>query len=130
MGLSLSLGFSSRILIYAMVSTLVVAFGTIGAFIGAYIGPEFPLVGLMLGSVLGVFLAVHEATIIGCLVGMLIGLALAVFTYLAIDFETAYMVVFLFSLLGAFLGEPFAYFWREADQPFTDRDTDEEGPSS
>ena len=130
MGLTLSFGFSSRILIYALTATLVAAFGTMGAYIGAYVGPEFPLMGLLLGSVLGVFLAVHEATIIGCLVGMLIGLGLGVLTYLAIDFETAYMVVFLFSLLGAFLGEPFAYFWREADKPFSDRDTDEEDSSA
>lgn len=122
MSLSFSLGFSNRVLVYAMISTLVVAFGTIGALIGAYLGPEFPLVGLLLGSVLGVFLAVHENTIIGCIVGMMFGMFGGVITYQLIDFETAYMVVFLFSLLGAFLGEPFAYFWREANEHHPDND--------
>jgi hypothetical protein len=121
--MTFSLGSSHRVLVYAMISTLIAAFGTMGAFIGAFIGPEFPLVGLLLGSVLGVFLAVHENTILGCLVGMVIGLAGGLCAYYLIDFETAYMVVFLFSLLGAFLGEPLAYFWHEAGKPGRDEES-------
>lgn len=124
MSLTFSWGFSGRVLVYALICTLIAAFGTMGAFIGNMIGPEFPLVGLMLGSVLGLFLALQQSTIVGCLVGMVTGLLLAVFVYFYIDFETAYMVVFFFSLFGAFLGEPFAYFWREANQSFDFSDSE------
>ena len=120
-----SLRVSNRVLIYSMISTLVVSFGSIGAFIGASIAPELALVGLLLGSVLGVFLALHENTIIGCMVGMVIGFVMGGFIYLLLDFDTAYMVVFVFSLLGAFLGEPFAYFWRESVRAAADDEDDE-----
>lgn len=116
MNIVASLRVSNRVLIYSMISTLVVSFGSIGAFIGASFAPEMSLVGLLLGSVLGVFLALHENTVIGCIMGMVIGLAMGGFIFLLLDFETAYMVVFVFSLLGAFLGEPLAYFWRESAQ--------------
>ncbi|MFZ2959741.1 MAG: hypothetical protein WA705_22910 [Candidatus Ozemobacteraceae bacterium] len=125
MNLTASVRISNRVLIYAMISTLIVCFGSIGTFIGAYIAPEFALVGLLLGSVLGVFLALHESTVVGCIIGMLIGTCIAAFIYLILDFETAYMVVFVFSLLGAFLGEPFAYFWKESTGDASDHDEEE-----
>ena len=105
---------STRVLVYAMISTLVVAFGGIGAFIASFIAPEFALIGLLVGSALGAFLSVHETTVVGCMGGMIGGLLVSPFVYWVIDFETAYMVVFVFSLFGAFMGEPIAYFWREA----------------
>ena len=114
MNLSASPGISTRVLVYAMTSMIVVAFGSLGALLAGALVPEFSLVGLMLGSVLGAFLSVHESTIIGCVIGMLFGLAAAPFVFYVVDSETAFMVVFLFSLLGAFLGEPIAHFWREA----------------
>ena len=125
MNLTASVRISKRVLIYAMISTLVVCFGSIGTFIGAYFAPEFALVGLLLGSVLGVFLALHESTVVGSIIGMVIGLCLGAFIYLILDFETAYMVVFVFSLLGAFLGEPFAYFWKESTESAPDHDEEE-----
>ena len=114
MNLSVQTGISTRILVYAMTSTIVVAFGSLGALIMGVLAPEGSLLGLLLGSVLGAFLAVHESTIVGCVVGMLLGLCVSPFVYLVVDQETAFMTVFLCSLLGAFLGEPFAHFWREA----------------
>ncbi len=99
-----------------MISTLVVAFAALGIFIAAFWAPEYALVGLLVGSSLGAFIAVHESTLIGCLGGMLVGLIAAPFVYMILDFETSYMVVFIFSLLGAVLGEPLAFFWRETDE--------------
>ncbi|MBF0499559.1 MAG: hypothetical protein HQM09_05475 [Candidatus Riflebacteria bacterium] len=125
MNLAASVRISNRLLIYGMISTLVVCFGSIGAFIGIYIAPEFALVGLLLGSVLGVFLALQESTIVGSIVGMLIGICIGMFVYLVLDFETAYMVVFVCSLLGAFLGEPFAYFWKESAGEVSGHDEEE-----
>jgi len=113
--LATSARLSTRLLAYAMISTLVVAFAALGVFIAAYWVPEYALIGLLLGSSLGAFIAVHESTLIGCLCGMLTGMVAAPFVYMIIDFETSYMVVFVFSLLGAILGEPFAAFWREAE---------------
>jgi len=98
-----------------MISTLVVAYAALGVFLAAYWDPEYALLGLLLGSSLGAFIAVHESTLIGCLCGMLTGMIAAPFVYMIIDFETSYMVVFIFSLFGAFLGEPVAVFWREAE---------------
>lgn len=123
MNLSISSGISTRVLVYAMTSTIVVAFGSLGALLAGFVAPEFSLLGLLLGSVLGAFLSVHESTIVGCVVGMLFGLVAAPFVFFVVDVETAFMVVFLFSLLGAFLGEPIAHFWREA-QAATDPDAD------
>lgn len=114
--LAMSARLSTRLLAYAMISTLVVAFAALGIFIASYWAPEYALGGLLLGSSLGAFIAVHESTLIGCLCGMLIGLVAAPFVYAILDFETSYMVVFVFSLLGAVLGEPFAFFWREGDE--------------
>lgn len=125
--ITFSLSLSNRVLVFALISTLIGAFGAMGAYIGSFFGQEYPLVGLLLGSVLGLFLAIHDATLYGCLIGMVVGLIVGVFTYYLINFETAYMVVFLFSLFGAFLGEPFAYFWREADEPFSDSDDPDSG---
>lgn len=99
-----------------MISTLVVAFAALGIFIAAFWAPEYALVGLLAGSSLGAFIAVHESTLIGCLGGMLVGLIASPFVYMILDFETSYMVVFIFSLLGAVLGEPLAFFWRETDE--------------
>ncbi|MBI3039629.1 hypothetical protein HYY75_11405 [bacterium] len=106
---------ANRFLVYAMISLLIVAFGAIGTFIASFVAPELTLVGLLLGSVLGTSLALHESTIIGCLFGMTCGLVISLFVCLMIDFETAYLVVFIFSLLGAILGEPFSYFWKESE---------------
>lgn len=117
-------GISTRVLVYAMSSTIVVAFGSLGALIMGALAPEGSLPGLLIGSVLGAFLAVHESTIVGCVVGMLLGLCTAPFIYFVLDQETAFLTVFLFSLLGAFLGEPIAHFWREAHTA-----TDAEGDS-
>ncbi|HOY66914.1 MAG TPA: hypothetical protein PLP29_08495 [Candidatus Ozemobacteraceae bacterium] len=114
--LATSARLSTRLLAYAMISTLVVAFAALGIFIAAFWAPEYALVGLLVGSSLGAFIAVHESTLIGCLGGMLVGLIAAPFVYMILDFETSYMVVFIFSLLGAVLGEPLAFFWRETDE--------------
>jgi len=110
-----SVKISTRLLVYGMISMLVVAFAAIGTFIASFLAPEYTLMGLLLGSVLGAFIAVHESSVVGCICGMLLGLMAAPFIYYALDFETTYLFVFVFSLIGAFLGEPFAYFWREAD---------------
>jgi len=127
MNLVTSLRVSNRVLVYSLISTLVICFGTIGTLIGAWFAPEMSLVGLLAGSVLGVFVALHESTIIGCVIGMMFGLLLALFVFLMTDFETAYLTVFLFSLLGAFLGEPFASFWRESDALLIEEDERESG---
>jgi hypothetical protein len=107
---------STRIMVYAMVCTLVISFGCIGALLASVLDGSYALMGLFLGSALGAFISVYEATIIGCMSGMLIGLTASPLVFYFLDFETAYLVIFIFSLLGAFLGEPIAYFWREANQ--------------
>ncbi|MGM0598320.1 MAG: hypothetical protein ACQETH_00765 [Candidatus Rifleibacteriota bacterium] len=107
---------STRLMVYAMVCTLVVAFGSIGAVFAAHIGPQYSLMGLFLGSALGAFIAVFESTIIGCMTGMLTGLVVFPLVYYFIDFETAYLIIFVLALFGAIMGEPLAYFWREAEE--------------
>ncbi|HNV69387.1 MAG TPA: hypothetical protein PKO06_06785 [Candidatus Ozemobacteraceae bacterium] len=116
MNLFESLRISNRLLVYAMMSTLVVAFGCLGTLIIGYFEPNLAILGLLLGSVFGVFIALHESSVVGSLIGMLAGMILGCFVYLLIDFETAYLTVFVLSLFGAFMGEPFAYFWREANR--------------
>ena len=106
---------STRLMIYAIICTLVVAFGAMGAVITFKIAPKYSLMGLFLGSAIGAFISVYEATIIGCMTGMIFGLLATPVVYHFIDFETAYMVIFVLSLFGAFCGEPIAYFWREAN---------------
>ena len=106
---------TTRIMIYAMVCTLVIAFGAMGAVLSFKIAPQYSLMGLFLGSAIGAFLSVYESTIVGCVTGMIVGLCTAPIIYYFIDFETAYMFVFVMSLFGAFIGEPIAYFWREAN---------------
>ncbi len=98
----------NRFLLYGLVSTLIITFAAIGTLIAAFFVPEYALVGLLLGSTLGTMIALNDATIFGCLAGMLVGLVLGVPTFLIIDFETAYMVVFAASLLGAVMGQPMA----------------------
>ena len=103
-------------MVYAMVCTLVVAFGSIGAVLAGNIAPQYSLMGLFLGSALGAFISVYESTIIGCMAGMFTGLIVGPVVYYFIDFETAYLTVFIMSLLGAIMGEPLALFWREANE--------------
>ncbi len=107
---------TTRLMVYAMVCTLVVAFGSIGAVLAGNIAPQYSLMGLFLGSALGAFISVYESTIIGCMAGMFTGLLVGPLVFYFIDFETAYLVVFVMSLLGAIMGEPLALFWREADE--------------
>ena len=108
---------TTRLMVYAMVCTLVVAFGSIGAVLAGNVAPQYSLMGLFLGSALGAFISVYESTIIGCMAGMFAGLLVGPLIYYFIDFETAYLVVFIMALLGAILGEPLALFWREAQDP-------------
>ncbi len=98
-----------------LVCTLIVAFGAIGSVLAGNFGDQYSLVGLFLGSALGAFIAVYESTIIGCLIGMIVGVLISPVLYHFIDFETAYLAVFISSLIGAILGEPVASFWYEAD---------------
>ena len=119
---------TTRIMVYAMVCTLVIAFGTIGAVLADSFAPQYSLMGLFLGSALGAFISVYESTIVGCMAGMIVGMAVAPLIYLFIDFETSYLVVFVLALLGAIMGEPLAFFWREADNiaEGTESDADNE----
>lgn len=103
-------------MVYAMVCTLVIAFGTIGAVFASSLAPQYALMGLFIGSALGAFISVYESTIIGCMTGMLTGLLVSPLVYFFIDFETSYMVIFVLALFGAIMGEPLAYFWREAEE--------------
>lgn len=107
---------TTRLMVYAMVCTLVVAFGSIGAVLAGNVAPQYSLMGLFLGSALGAFISVYESTIIGCMAGMFTGLLVGPLVFYFIDFETAYLVVFIMSLLGAIMGEPLALFWREAHE--------------
>jgi len=104
-------------MVYAMVCTLVVAFGSIGAVLAGNIAPQYSLMGLFLGSALGAFISVYESTIIGCMAGMFAGMLVGPLIYYFIDFETAYLVAFVMALIGAIMGEPLALFWREAQDP-------------
>ena len=106
---------TTRIMIYAMVCTLIIAFGSIGAMLAGNVSEQYALVGLFIGSALGAFVAVHEATIVGTISGMLVGLLICPLVYYCVDFETAYLSVFVASLLGAVMGEPMSSFWREAE---------------
>lgn len=106
---------TTRIMVYAMICTLVIAFGAIGAVLAGNVGDQYSLMGLFLGSALGAFISVYESTIIGSIAGMLAGLLIGPLIYYFIDFETAYLAAFILALLGAIMGEPMAAFWREAD---------------
>ncbi|MFZ5952328.1 MAG: hypothetical protein ACOYXC_16615 [Candidatus Rifleibacteriota bacterium] len=117
---------TTRIMVYAMVCTLVIAFGTIGAVFAENFAPQYALMGLFLGSALGAFISVYEATIVGCMTGMIVGLAVSPLVYLFIDFETSYLMVFVLALFGAVMGEPMAYFWREAEGHDEDRQNDQD----
>lgn len=116
---------TTRFMVYAMVCTLVIAFGTIGAIFAENFAPQYALMGLFLGSALGAFISVYESTIVGCMAGMITGMAVAPLVYLFIDFETSYLVVFVLALFGAIMGEPLAYFWREADSIGEDNEAEE-----
>lgn len=105
---------TTRFMIYTMICTLVIAFGTIGAVLAESISPPHALMGLFLGSALGAFISVYESTIIGCMAGMITGLVISPLIYFFIDLETAFLMVFVMSLFGAIMGEPIVYFWREA----------------
>lgn len=111
-------------MVYAMICTLVVAFGAIGSVLAGNIGDQYSLMGLFLGSALGAFISVYESTIVGSMAGMLIGLLVGPLIFYFIDFETAYLSAFVMALLGAIMGEPLAAFWREADG--SDSDDEEE----
>jgi len=107
---------TTRVMVYAMICTLVTAFGSIGAVLAGNVAPQYSLMGLFLGSALGAFISVYESTIIGCMAGMFTGILVAPLVFFFIDFETAYLVVFIMALLGAIMGEPLALFWREAHE--------------
>ncbi len=115
---------TTRLMVYAMVCTLVTAFGSIGAVLAGNVAPQYSLMGLFLGAALGAFISVYESTIIGCMAGMLTGILVAPPVYYFIDFETAYFVVFIMALLGAIMGEPLALFWREAHDSATEGESD------
>lgn len=104
-----------RLMAYVLVCTLIVAFGAIGSVLAGNFGEQYSLLGLFLGSALGAFIAVYQSTVVGCITGMIVGMFLAPLLYFYIDFETAYLAVFICSLIGAILGEPVASFWQEAD---------------
>ena len=114
---------TTRLMVYAMICTLVTAFGSIGAVLAGNVAPQYSLMGLFLGSALGAFISVYESTIIGCMAGMFTGILVAPLVFYFIDFETAYLVVFIMSLLGAIMGEPLALFWREAHESEPENDT-------
>lgn len=105
---------STRLMVYVMICTLIIAFGSIGSIFASYLGYQYTLMGLFLGSALGAFIAVYESTVIGCMIGMVGGLFVAPLVYYFVDFETAYLLIFVLALFGAVMGEPLAYFWREA----------------
>ncbi len=115
MNLISSSGNLSRVMACALVCTLIVAFGAIGSVLAGNFGDQYSLVGLFLGSALGAFIAVYESTIIGCMIGMIVGALISPVIYYFIDLETAYLAIFISSLIGAILGEPVASFWHEAD---------------
>ncbi|HOI90192.1 MAG TPA: hypothetical protein PLK28_06750 [Candidatus Rifleibacterium sp.] len=115
---------TTRMMVYAMICTLVVAFGAIGAVLAGNIAEQYSLMGLFLGSALGAFISVYESTIVGSIAGMLLGLLVGPLVFYFIDFETAYLTAFVLALLGAIMGEPMAAFWREADLDDSDSETE------
>lgn len=117
---------TTRLMIYAMICTLIVAFGAIGSVIALNLGEQYTLMGLFIGSALGAFISVYESTIIGCVVGMIVGAISAPFVFYLIDLETACLLVFTIALLGAILGEPIAGFWRETQDDTEDSKRDAE----
>ncbi len=121
---------TTRLLVYAMICTLVIAFGAIGSVLAANVAEQYSLMGLFLGSALGAFIAVYESTVIGSMAGMLIGLLVGPMIFYFIDFETAYLTTFVLALLGAVMGEPMAAFWREADGTETGDEEETESPES
>ena len=94
-----------KFMAYAIVCTLIVAFGAIGSVLAGNFGEQYSLLGLFLGSSLGAFIAVYESTVIGCIVGMLIGALISPVLYHFIDFETAYLAVFISSFAAALFSE-------------------------
>ncbi len=120
----------TRTMTYVMICTLIIAFGAIGSVLAGNFGEQFSLIGLFLGSALGAFIAVYESSIIGCIIGMIIGVILAPLIYFFIDFETAYLAVFITSLMGAILGEPVASFWNEAEYSTEGSDDEPEADAS
>jgi hypothetical protein len=104
---------STRLMLYAMTCTLIVAFGAIGSILVGKFGEQYTLMGLFLGSALGAFISVYESTIVGSIIGMLLGVVSAPLVLYFVDLETACLLAFTMSLLGAIMGEPLASFWRE-----------------
>lgn len=96
----------NRVLLYGLISTLIATFAAVGTLVASYLVPEYALIGLLAGSTLGALIALCDATIIGCVAGMVVGLILAIPTFLLLDFETAYLLVFILSLGGAIMGHP------------------------
>lgn len=107
---------TTRFMVYAVVCTLIAAFGSIGSVLASRLGIEYTLMGLFIGSALGAFIAVYESTIIGCITGLIAGLIFSPFAYYLIDLETAALIIFVMGLFGAIMGEPMAYFWNEASR--------------
>ena len=117
---------SGKILLYAMIVTLIVAFGAIGSVLASELGARYTLMGFFLGSAFGTFIAVYESTIIGCITGMVIGLIVSPLAYYFIDLETACLAIFTLSIFGAIMGEPIAHFWQEAVDTNLETDEDNE----
>ncbi len=115
-----------RFLLYAMIVTLIVAFGAIGSILASELGARYTLMGFFLGSAFGTFIAVYESTIIGCITGMIIGLIASPLAYYFIDTETACLTVFTLSIFGAVMGEPISHFWLEAIDTNIDNDEENE----
>ena len=105
---------SAKFMLYAMIVTLIIAFGAIGAVLASKMGTQYTLMGFFAGSAFGTFISVYESTIVGCIAGMLVGLIISPLTCSLIDMETSCLMIFTLSLLGAIVGEPIAQFWREA----------------
>ena len=115
---------TTRMMVYAMICTLVIAFGAIGAVLAGNVAEQYSLMGLFLVSALGALISVYESTIVGSIAGMLLGLLVGPLVFYFIDFETAYLTAFVLALLGAIMGEPLAAFWREADSEDSDSETE------
>ncbi len=104
---------STKFMLYAMMCTLIVAFGAMGTVLIGKFGEQYSLMGLFIGSAIGAFISVYESTIVGSILGMLLGVLCAPLVLYFIDLETTCLLAFTLSLLGAILGEPLASFWRE-----------------
>jgi hypothetical protein len=104
---------STRLMLYAMMCTLIVAFGALGSIIIGKFGEQYSLMGLFIGSALGAFISVYESTIVGSITGMMLGVLCAPLVLYFVDLETTCLLAFVMSLLGAVMGEPLASFWRE-----------------